>query len=539
MKKQLIVAIVLVLMMFGVVTTIAAQGDPDLEPYTWEAIGFTIGVPADWEGDIVEDESTLSILSAENSEDFNGSGLVVAYFTPDQTAALGTLADGTTDFDVALSITEQLLTGLVEGEEIGEVREIETSIGTWPFYIQETEDNTQLYTVVILGESAFLIGLGSDEFEDLTELQNLFVQIVSTATLDAAVAVDDTDTDTAVTISPPDEPIVLYTETFNDAITESSTSIPFTFEARAGDVATITMIAGTDGSLDPTLELYTPDGLLLARNDDAIGFDSQIQNQLLPANGEYTVQATRFNGTGPFMLTIEVVEANYVELAYGDTVVSNISIDTEAVLYEFEGSAGDAISISMVSIDDTATLDPLLILTDSKGNQLDDDDDGGGSFNSLLEYVLPTDGTYIIQATRYSGDGDYELTLTLAGEEPAGNDIPVTAPDGSVIIDQFEQEVTVPGEFTGIFTDELPEHVLNFEAEAGQTLTVEFRAGEGISINQFFVQVTGAADFQESIDTDNNTISITATLDDSGFYNVYVLSTAFEADRYSMTLLLD
>ena len=58
-------------------------------------------------------------------------------------------------------------------------------------------------------------------------------------------------------------------------------------------------------------------------------------------------------------------------------------------------------------------------------NLIAEDDDGGGGFNARLELVLPADGEYVIEATRY-GQGRLLLLNCALREllgQPAGNSL--------------------------------------------------------------------------------------------------------------------
>lgn len=438
MKKLVTVLVALIVMVMSV-ATVGAQGDTELEPYTWEATGFTISVPVEWEGDIIEEESSLAILSAPETEDFEGEGLLIFYFPPEQVTALATPAEGDTDFDIASVIASQLVEGLAAEGDSTELEELETDSGVWPFYAFEDAESVQFYTVVLGEDNAFLVSLGSSNLDTAEELEALFVEIVNSIEIEGADAdttdTDDTDTDPDTeSESELDDPET-DTETsginleFSGEITESSTSVPFTFEAEEGDIVTITMIADEETSLDTLLTLLDPNGDTVTTNDDAdsasLGLNSQIINQFLPVTGEYTVLAGRYGGEGSFVLTIEENDLEATEIAYGDTIDSEITEDAESELYSFEGSAGDAVTISMTSTTEISGLDTLLLLRDAVGNELTRNDDSGEGLNSRIEFVLPEDGTYIIVATRYGGEGSYTLSLnTGENTAPAGDDDP-------------------------------------------------------------------------------------------------------------------
>jgi hypothetical protein len=80
------------------------------------------------------------------------------------------------------------------------------------------------------------------------------------------------------------------------------------FAGRRGDVLTLTLSSAEGGALDPALALYQPDGRLLAYNDDAsdavLETSAQLAQVSLPADGTYTIAATRYEGAGRYSLTI-------------------------------------------------------------------------------------------------------------------------------------------------------------------------------------------------------------------------------------------
>jgi hypothetical protein len=103
------------------------------------------------------------------------------------------------------------------------------------------------------------------------------------------------------------EPFDLAAGTVEASLGEALPTDRWLFEASAGSVYTFTMSA-TSGDLDPLLRVYAPDGTLLAENDDAedatLGTDAQIVGLALPADGVYRLEASRFAGTGDYILTV-------------------------------------------------------------------------------------------------------------------------------------------------------------------------------------------------------------------------------------------
>ncbi len=103
-------------------------------------------------------------------------------------------------------------------------------------------------------------------------------------------------------------------------------------------------------------------------------------------------------------------------IVYEQTLVGTISDEVWAQFYQFQGGAGDTITITVERI--TGNLDPVLVLRNSNDVNLTTNDDAEeGQFNlSQITYTLPEDGRYVIAVTRFGirdgvTVGDYRLTL--------------------------------------------------------------------------------------------------------------------------------
>jgi len=79
------------------------------------------------------------------------------------------------------------------------------------------------------------------------------------------------------------------------------------FEGQSGQVLSVTMRAQS-GTLDPLLRVFNPRGELVEENDDAddpaLGRDAQLIDIPLSFNGEYTIEATLFDGEGDYSLDV-------------------------------------------------------------------------------------------------------------------------------------------------------------------------------------------------------------------------------------------
>lgn len=119
------------------------------------------------------------------------------------------------------------------------------------------------------------------------------------------------------------ETLPYQTELQNAVVLQSGSSLPnsivpnnkfdvYAFDGLVGDVVTITMNA-TSPTLDPLLFLIDPNGIEIARNDDANADtrNSLINRITLAANGRYYILATHFGaiygGTvGPYNISLQI-----------------------------------------------------------------------------------------------------------------------------------------------------------------------------------------------------------------------------------------
>ncbi|MDX2162103.1 MAG: pre-peptidase C-terminal domain-containing protein [bacterium] len=193
-------------------------------------------------------------------------------------------------------------------------------------------------------------------------------------------------------------------------------AVYFSFQGRRDEIVTLTMRRAS-GNLDTFIALADSTLREIASDDDSGGGqNSLIRDFVLPADGVYTVIATRYERaqgttTGRFTLTVEsagsafdLLRDDALRLSYGSTVTGRIDDSAPDILYGFYGRAGDAITISMSRAD--GDLDPLLTLLDAALTPLLSDDDSGNGQDARIERItLPTTGIYYIRAGRFTGEG--------------------------------------------------------------------------------------------------------------------------------------
>lgn len=244
-----------------------------------------------------------------------------------------------------------------------------------------------------------------------------------------------------------------YGQTVTGVLSDEHYEDRWTFAGQRGDVITLVMERTIDepGGLDGYLILLGPDGTTLHEVDDTQ--DSvmpAVEDYELPADSLYTAVATRFgfaNGisVGEYTLTLTKVDsgapappageggrtaprwvasglpAGLHRIRYLDPVDGTISPDDFDDWFIFRGHAGDVITLRMAAR--SGDLDPFLILTDANGYELARNDDAASATKdaAITDFTLPTDGTYLIRATRYGlangpSAGDYRLVIDTQAE---------------------------------------------------------------------------------------------------------------------------
>ncbi len=233
---------------------------------------------------------------------------------------------------------------------------------------------------------------------------------------------------------------IAYGDVVNGVIDDEHISQIYTFTGQANQRVRITMEATPGSELDCYLELQDADGGTVDANDDIDPGnirDSQIVVDL-PADGEYTILASRYVGPdaaptdGRYRLMLELLDENAVPgvssmvetLHYDQTVVGELNDDQYLLFYVFEGQAGDVVTIEVEHL--SGNLDSVLHLYRAEGDgwaeiASDDDSPVGGTYAPLLSrIVLPQTGKYLVAINRYGLESEHTygtFSLTLNREE--------------------------------------------------------------------------------------------------------------------------
>ncbi|WP_144060756.1 PPC domain-containing protein [Salinarchaeum sp. Harcht-Bsk1] len=179
---------------------------------------------------------------------------------------------------------------------------------------------------------------------------------------------------------------------------------------QVGEVDLSGMVGGTDsgGTTDDSTGGTTDDGTD-STTGDSTGGTTDDSTGGTSDDGDST---TDNSNPSPVVGTLSYGQTVNAELTEDDGVAGEWR-DANADAYEFQGSAGDSVVISMTS----DPVDTYLILEGPNGERVAVNDDNGYSLDSEINYTLQQSGTYTIWATTFTldnyagGEGPYTLTL--------------------------------------------------------------------------------------------------------------------------------
>ena len=182
-----------------------------------------------------------------------------------------------------------------------------------------------------------------------------------------------------------------------------------------------TLTVSTTGTTDTVGELQTATGTRLASNDDTVGLNFQLQQQL--SAGTYYIQVRGYgNSTGAYTLVVRFTAGpppsrdDHGNTRNGATTVGLSSLTAGRL--ERSGDL-DYFRVTLsgsgeVTVSTTGTTDTVGELQTSSGTRITSNDDGGTGYNFRMQQRLSA-GTYYIQVRGYGNStGDYELSVSFA-----------------------------------------------------------------------------------------------------------------------------
>ena len=207
----------------------------------------------------------------------------------------------------------------------------------------------------------------------------------------------------------------------------STNAHTYSFYGEAGQKIRLEM---TSSDFDCYLYLLRSDGTYLDSNDNGAGNRNSLIEHTLPYSGNYLVEATQYGkaeGNYKLKCNVQLTQQSFNEDVkivnnHLATINSPFSIkrsSANAHIYSFYGESGQQIRLEMTSND----FDSYLYILRSDGSYLESNDNGAGDRNSLIEYILPYSGTYLIEATQYNrSQGNYTLRSNVQLNQKSFNE---------------------------------------------------------------------------------------------------------------------
>lgn len=235
---------------------------------------------------------------------------------------------------------------------------------------------------------------------------------------------------------------------YTGTITDEVSSQRYRFEATAGDVLTISMIASAENELDPFLLLLDSGGQLIASNDDIepTNRNARIEHTI-PTTGTYIVEATRYQQeigttTGAYTLTLDTSAApspvdtsdplsqlpqfgvEFRFLALSETLTDNrLDSATTSQYFAIGGQQGQLLRISVRSLDDLQTSVSLVNRQFTVLSRVGLDDDR----QTVVFAAIPETGWYLVEVAQVSGAGAYTIRADIVSDTVLTQDSPIEA----------------------------------------------------------------------------------------------------------------
>lgn len=235
-------------------------------------------------------------------------------------------------------------------------------------------------------------------------------------------------------------------------LTDDMLEMRYTFTAVAGERVTIT---ASSRQFDTLLQLEDESGTAIASNDDSDGsLNSRIDSFELTDEGDYIIIVTSSDGTETGEFTLSLSSTTATPITYGDTIQGTVDADAGRMIYQFEATEGDVISLRMNS----NAFDSYLILSNQDGELMTDDDSAGNLNAMIASYVIPETDIYFITATSFSNSSAGDFTLSLA--EVTSVNIEYNTPTEATIEDSSLYFI--------------------FSAQSGDTINIRVRSDGGL-----------------------------------------------------------
>lgn len=337
---------------------------------------------------------------------------------------------------------------------------------------------------------------------------------------------------------------LVYGQTVEGSLGPEQPSAFFVFSAQAGDTVTVTLIV-TSGALDPFLVLNDINRTPLAVDDNGAGGRDARLSYVIPAAGDYIIQATHAGGIippegGTYTLNLTAVAETVpapdqpaaplasttngpllASLSPGATLSGTLTRQTPLRLYWFKGRAGDLLVVMPQQL---AEFQPLLALYDRSFAEV-----GRAEPGAALRLLLPEDGVYFLAVAfplASSLGGTFTLTVEL------GSGLPVSE-EGAIDIEYGASQ-------QGSISDSAPSTTYRFYGSAGDSVTIAMsRVGGDLNSYLYLFDANGRMLAESTNITGDGRAEIEYSLPADGAYLIAATRVGATEGTSSGTFLLE
>jgi hypothetical protein len=182
------------------------------------------------------------------------------------------------------------------------------------------------------------------------------------------------------------------------------------------------------------------------------------------------------NAATPILPTGAEGDANSIPiLTSGQSITGTLFENVTAILYAFNATEGDSITVNMVQAEGSS-LDPFIVVLDNFGGVVGSDDNSGSfAGSSQLSFQAPKSGTYfVIASSAATIDGVQSEFIGQQGvyvlQVDGNNPPPELGQD--VVYARGELQYDIPPEVRGYSAPREPVFYYAFQGQAGDVVTI-------------------------------------------------------------------
>lgn len=237
---------------------------------------------------------------------------------------------------------------------------------------------------------------------------------------------------------------ITYNETVRGTITDSETEQHWVFTGHTGDLILIDMRADSTGMLDDSLTLLDANGNTLTSDDDSgDSVNARIGPYALPADGDYTIVAAQYSGTGGYALELKDLRT-VPAMVTGKSLVGvvNAGHTTDYFLLTADSVAAGTIWKLDINSDDPIS-EPYASLYGSDGFITSTE---SSSDPASLDPIVPVAGENYVIAVSWNPNGTggpYEIKLAPSNLQILQDGV---AQDGTLDYDNYSRVHYFQGE---------------------------------------------------------------------------------------------